>query len=146
MSSASQPCYLTFTLASSAIAFASIGALIGLATYAFYTYVLHQDHNRQFRTNTKFDISSASWVLIFTSAGVVSNSASILANYLCSNCTAAQLTCNTSAGSSGAAMISALSVALAAALKMCSLVYQMYVIDIVVPKTGNIELARRSHQ
>lgn len=126
MSSGSVPCYEAYVLASLTVTCATVAALLALVAFGMYSITLHLNPTRKFVTTTKYDIESASWVLVLSAIGALSASSAVIYNYNCgSACTAAELSCVTSMGTYGASFVAAFSAMCAAVMKIVSISYQL---------------------
>lgn len=126
MSSSSLPCYEAYVLASLTVSCATIAATFALIAFGMYSITLHKNPNRKFVSTTKYDIESASWVLVLSAIGALSSSSAVIYNYTNgSSFTAAEISCVTSMGTYGASFIAAFSAMCAAIFKIASFFFQM---------------------
>jgi len=126
MSSSSIPCYEAYVLSSTAVSFGTVSATLATIAFAIYFYRLHRNPNMKVMQN-KYDIESASWVMVLASIGALSVSTSVILNYQCGeHCPAATIQCNTQMGSAGAALIASIGSAGAAVMKLLSIKSQKF--------------------
>jgi hypothetical protein len=126
MSSIGAPCYGAYVLASMTVSCTTASALLAIIAVGIYSITLHRNPNRKFVTTTKYDIESASWVLVLSAIGALSACSAVIYNYHCGDsCTAADYSCNTSMGTYGASFIASLSALCAAIMKIASLYFQL---------------------
>ncbi|AYV75290.1 MAG: hypothetical protein Terrestrivirus1_164 [Terrestrivirus sp.] len=124
--SSAVPCYEAYILASLTVSCATIAALFALISFGMYSLTLHFNPNRKFVTTTKYDIESASWVLVLSAIGALSASSAVIYNFNCGvKCTSAEISCVTSMGTFGASFVAAFSAMCAAILKLTSLYFQL---------------------
>lgn len=124
--SSSVPCYEAYVLASLTVTCATVAALFALISFGMYSITLHFDPNRKFVTTTKYDIESASWVLVLSAIGALSASSAVIYNFNCgAKCTSAEISCVSSMGTFGASFVAAFSAMCAAILKLVSLYFQL---------------------
>jgi hypothetical protein len=121
------PCYTTFSLAGATIGFLSGAFILGIIKFSLFSYTLHKNPNKTFSSNTKYDIESSAWVIVLSALGAGATSLSVLINYNCPNCTAAELTCVTQSGQYGATLVAAITAFCSAALGIASYFHQMYI-------------------
>lgn len=126
MSSSSIPCYEAYVLASLTVSCAAVAATVAAVVFAIYAFTLHKNPTKLFMSNTKYDIESASWVLVLSAIGALSASSALIYNYTYGNkMTSADISCITSMGSFGASFVAAFSAMCATFLKFASLRFQM---------------------
>jgi hypothetical protein len=130
MSSTSIPCYNAYVLASLTIACATTTFFLALSAFGMYSYTLHRHPNKRFVSTTKYDVESASWVLVLTAIGALSSSAALVWNYRNgADMSAADISCVTSMGTFGATFVAAFSAMCAASLKIASFFFQIKIIS-----------------
>lgn len=123
--SSSVPCENAYNISIAAVSVSSLAALLGIISFFYYSSYLHKNPNVRM-IQTKYDIESASWLLILSIIAGMSTAIVTIMNYRCGEkCPTATLQCNTQLGTASIALVSAVSLASAGFLKLISLHYQM---------------------
>jgi len=146
--SSSIPCYEAYVLASISVSFGTVSAILAFSAFIMYAYTLHRYPNAKFPNNTKYDIESASWVLVLTSIGGLATSTALILNYNCgASCSATTISCNTSIGTYAGTMIATFSAMCAAIMKNISVIYQIRNNNVIPPKNdiNSIEITKNNN-
>ena len=118
--SSSIPCTEAINLSIASVSALSVATVLGIISFGYYSYILHKNPNIKL-SQTKYDVESASWVLILTTIGAMSTGVVTIMNGACGEkCPTQTLQCNSQMGTAGASLISALGIISAAILKIIS--------------------------
>jgi hypothetical protein len=121
--SSSIPCQTAYQLAIATLTVGSVAAVAAVTAFILYAVELHYRPNRRF-VASKYDIESASWLMMLASIASLATCSPVIANYLCgSTCPSTTINCNTQTGQY-AATLSGLG---AACMKIASFYHQRYV-------------------
>ncbi len=123
--SSSVPCESAYDLSVSSLFFQSVAATLGIVSFVYYVIKVHRNPNMRF-VQTKYDLESASAVLILSIIAGMSSSVVTVMNGNCGDkCPTETLTCNSQMGSSASTLVSAMGISITAIMKIFSLYYQV---------------------
>jgi len=118
--SSSVPCIEAVNLSIASVSALSVATVLGIFSFGYYSYLIHKNPNIKI-LQTKYDVESASWVLILSTIAAMASGGITILNGICGEkCPTATLQCNTQMGTAGASLISALGIISAAIMKIIS--------------------------
>ncbi len=119
------PCEIAYNISSTTVAIFSVAAVTGIISFIIYFIQLHKNPNYK-PVETKYDIESASWVLILSIiSGMVSSIITIINHECGPTCPSSTLQCNNQIGISIIALVSSISIMSAGIMKLLSLYTQI---------------------
>jgi len=99
----------------------AIAILLGIVAFSMYAIRLHRNPTARIIQN-KYDIESASWVLILVNLAALTSGGAAIVNYHCGEkCPTATLQCNTQIATATSALISAIGAVSAGVMKFLSI-------------------------